>query len=510
MLHSRAEFRAQRGPGALGERRGAPGAIPPDGATAAGVAGFELTGLACLTCFYLASYWNFVEIDLAVVNVIGSAAFTAVLLAGCARLLRLEPASIWGPIFWFRFATAIYFGVGALAPYISNGATLVYLQQLYFFTDADILKTNLINVLCLLIFLSTVKLAMPRIQLSQAPPPGSAAKQNPASFVPLTVAFLLIGGIARYGFVLPHAFGLVGGILPSIVAMLAKIYSAGLMLLLILALRKGKVLLPIAATLILVELGSGVLTFAKTDVLITLIFVTLAFYHHKPSPARLAIGGLVALTIFSALVPLIAYGREKALQMGGGEQIATFEQRSQIVQQYLEGDRERYKTSDEVNYTLSRFFYSNAEAMVISWYDRGRPTYSLEYVLAALVPRFLWPDKPDLSATGSDLYLSASGQEGSSISSGVFAEGYGNYGWWGLPIIMIPIGLTLTLLNHFAVNTLKAERWLYLPVALICVQVGTRADGHFVGDFVGGTFTIAIVFMLLYLAERFMRLHRTI
>jgi hypothetical protein len=41
------------------------------------------------------------------------------------------------------------------------------------------------------------------------------------------------------------------------------------------------------------------------------------------------------------------------------------------------------------------------------------------------------------------------------------------------------------------------ERWLYLPVVLLSIQVGTRVDGLLVGDYIGMPVTIGVMYVLL-------------
>jgi hypothetical protein len=316
----------------------------------------------------------------------------------------------------------------------------------------------------------------------------------------LAAAFLVVGGVARYGIVIPHFLGLGGDILPSVVSMLAKVYSAGLMLLLMLSLRSGGRLLPLAVVLIAIELLAGVMLFRKADVLITVLFVMLAFYQHRPTPLRLVLGGLLVATVFYGVAPFMGFGRIMAIEIAGGREMATVEQRWGILQAYIDGER-LPSDNGEVQHALARLSYVNAATMVVGWYDQGRPDESMTHLMAALIPRFMWPDKPDLTESGRALYTLATGNEGTSISAGLFAEAYANLGWWGVPLLMFPLGIILTVLSRMAITVMGRGQYLYLPVVLIGVHVGTRVDGHFVTDVIGAPFTIVVMYGILRIVE---------
>jgi hypothetical protein len=454
----------------------------------------ELPLLACLLGFLMLASFQSDVIEPAFANVTAGISVIAIMGLGCRALLRSEPMAIWSPLFWFRVAYAAYYGLGALVPYVANDATLVAMQSLYRFSDEDVLKMNLINVVALICILIGTRIVALHLRARDGAPPPSTPTDTLQLFM---LIFLLAGGFTRYAILLPVAFGFSEGIVPSIVGIMGRAYSAGLMLLIIVALRRGRFLLMIAAVLVLIELAVGVLSFNKSDVLITILCVLLAFYHHRPSLVRLGVGAGIAIAVFVILAPLVGYGRDRTIELGGGRQVATLEDRLNIVSSYLEGDAEKRLGESEVQGALARFSYVNAATMVIAWHDVGRPGTSLEHALTALVPRLLWPDKPSMTEVGGDLYTAATGNIGTSISAGLPAEAYWNLGWWGILLLMPSFGVVLALLAHAATSIMAQERWLFLPVVLMGVQVGTRVDGHYVPDIIGGPFTIAIMYFLL-------------
>jgi hypothetical protein len=108
--------------------------------------------LFLLAVYALAALYQDNEIIVAV-NQIGSCVLILIMMYGCWHNLRQSPFAIWSPLVWFRVATAAYFGFGQLVPYIANDVSMAYLRYSYNFSDAEILKLNVISnlgVICIL------------------------------------------------------------------------------------------------------------------------------------------------------------------------------------------------------------------------------------------------------------------------------------------------------------------------------------------------------------------------
>ena len=63
--------------------------------------------------------------------------------AGALKMANGDGRAMWMPLFWVRVATLIFYGLGNIAPVIMNGASLEYMQSLYFFLPEDLLRVNL-------------------------------------------------------------------------------------------------------------------------------------------------------------------------------------------------------------------------------------------------------------------------------------------------------------------------------------------------------------------------------
>jgi hypothetical protein len=433
------------------------------------------------------------------INIAGPSALLAILLVGAWWQLQRDPYSIWQPLFWFRIACAAYYGVGALAPYIGNDATVVAIQSLYYFGDADAFKVGLINLLCIITILATAALIS---QFRRVPATGQPWRSSQSSTLLFAAILLAGGGAIRYLVVLPWTLGL-SEIVPGLVLPLGRAYIIGLYLLVLAGLRGNFFALLLSFVLVPLDMAVGLLTFAKFELLQTLLFVYLAVLHHKLSLPRIAGGLVLVISIYSQLDPIIHYGRDELWKQTNSTE-ATLEQRLNILSLYTGTEWQGTERADQ-QMALSRLSYVNVATFVVNLYDAGRPGDSLDYFLTVLVPRFVWPDKPIITSVGTDLFTKATGFEGtSSISPGLFGEAYWNFGWLGIPLLMIPLGLAFTAVSRYSVDVMRRERWVHMPAVLLGVVAGIRVDGWFVSDVVGPLGMVLAYAILASVIERFM------
>jgi hypothetical protein len=436
--------------------------------------------------------------DFRTINIAGPSALIVIMSAGAWWQVQRDPYSIWQPLFWFRIACAAYYGVGALAPYIGNDATITAMYGFLYFGDEDAFKVGLITVLCILMVLATVGLMSCGRRIPAQSQPGRSSQRSTLLFAAILLAG---GGVIRYLVVLPWTLGL-SDIVPGLVQPLGRSYIMGLYLLVLAGLRGNFPALLLSVVLVPLDMAVGLLTFAKIEVLQTLLFVYLAVLHHKLSLPRIAVGLVLVVGIYSQLDPIMHYGRDELWKQTGSTE-GTLEQRLDILSQYTGTEWQGTERADQ-QMALSRLSYVNVAAMAVNLHDAGRPGNSLDYMLTILIPRFLWPDKPIITSVGTDLYTIATGREGTSISPGLFGEAYWNLGWLGIPTLMIPLGFVFTVFSRYSSNIMKRERWLHMPAVLLGVVAGFRVDGWYVVDIVGACGVALVYAILAGMLERFM------
>jgi hypothetical protein len=147
--------------------------------------------------------------------------------------------------------------------------------------------------------------------------------------------------------------------------------------------------------------------------------------------------------------------------------------------------------------------FVNVAAFVVAQYDHGLPGDSLRDTLYSFIPRFLWPEKP-VVLLGGELATLVSGEVGNQISPGYFAEAYWNFGWIGLPLLLVPVGFFFNVATHFAARVIEREDWLYLPVLFLSLKVGMQIDSFYNG-FVGTATQILALYFLVKFGSQLLR-----
>lgn len=432
-------------------------------------------------------------------NETGSCALILVMLYVCWRNLQQSPSSIWTPLVWFRVATAAYFGLGQLVPYIVNDVTLNNMRQAYNFTDSDILKLNVIDDLGIICVLAGASLIGSAARTLRRVPRPSA---GPSLF--LAVAFIIIGAILRYGLVVPFHLGYLE-VIPGFTVTLSKAFSAGLLLLLLNGLQRGGAALIAAIGLTSFDILISILLFSKTEVLTTVVFTTLAMWYRYPRFRTLAIAALAIVATYVPLVPLVLYGRNVLIERYGDTDAAVpLEERLAIVQDYFSYGRVQYQqTAGDEQTSLGRLSYVSTAGFVVSWRDRGYAGDTLKYALIVFIPRIIWSDKPGIALLGAELYTAVTGQTGTYVSPTLLAEAYWDFGWFGVPLMIFPYGILLGVLSRIALAVTEQGRWFFLPAVLAGIYLGIRVDGTYVGDVLGGGSVVLLLYAALSGLDRF-------
>ena len=443
----------------------------------------ELMQLGGLVLVYAVAYVLDASILYQSINVTGPIVLAAILGWSCYRIVRQSPIAVWAPLFWFRFACAVYYGVGALVPHIVNEETKQEIYSYYYFDEAMNLKINLIYTLGILLTLCFSCVFIFELSRRTRSEPAGAERRAASQTRFFALCFLIVGGILRYGFALPYSFGLTTTVLPGAIVTLSSMYYVGIYLLIVYGMRFNRAVMPLAWLLIGTDILVSIASFAKTELMLILIFSFLGFISREANKKRMVLGALCVAMAYFAFQPLVMYGREELVKRYGEIRGAGLGERWDIVQIYVGGNR---GTSDsEKQLGLLRLSYVNVAAFVIDRHDGGLAGTTLRDAAALFIPRVLWPDKPIITRLGGDLYFLVRGRDGSAMGVGHFAEAYWNFGWWGIAPFMAILALILSLCTRVSVSVMADRAWLFLPVVFIGVNLGLRVDGHFVPDTLG-------------------------
>ena len=123
------------------------------------------------------------------------------------------------------------------------------------------------------------------------------------------------------------------------------------------------------------------------------------------------------------------------------------------------------------------------------------------YLLVSLIPRFLWPNKPTVS-DANRYYQIAYGLSNeraikqTSISVGSMAEGYINFGWLGVVVVMLGIGVILRIYDQVFLANRSNALILCIGIALIPQLLSIESQ---LGQYLGGILQDIALTLLVFL-----------
>lgn len=410
--------------------------------------------------------------------------YIASLLYYSTKLVRACKDHIWTPLFWFRVSSAVYLGIGTVVVYVFDENTYLYLRSFYAWSDSDVLKLVRIFAAFSLVVLAAASVVSVRNEGPSRYQLNFNSKDDRTIFL-CSLIFLTFGGILRYGVFFPDAYGLLNFHVPAVFLKLSQAYLAGLFLIILFGLRKSPSVLCVGLGLSGLDFLAGALAFEKDQMILTIMFSGLAFVYHQINFARiLFIIGLIYF-VLSPGQSFVHYGRSEVAQVStGGRNVASLDLRIKIARSYF-SDQSRSPSAVAERNPFLRISYVAPAAFFVDRYDSGRPGNSFEHIIPTIIPRVLWPSKPDTAVKGLEYYRLIRGTGGASLGITHPAEAYYSFGWWGL-MVFVPAGLFLGALSRFALRVVRSHQWIMMPAVLIGMNIGYRVDGHVVADYFGG------------------------
>jgi hypothetical protein len=431
---------------------------------------------------------------------VGPLWLVGVLTLGNIRMARMNPDAMWTALFWFRLSTAAYFGFGNLVPIFSNPETLTYLEAFFFFQSGDIATLNVLVAASVLAVLGTAAL-MPlfagKTRTNTAPQRGSELGRDILYF---GLAFYVAGAAVKYLVLLPFQLGSMEETLAGSIGALSAFTFVGMYLLSAWSFERARYMLPVLLALLTLDFAVGLLTFAKQEPMFLLLMFLLGMLRRGVTLVRLTFALLLVSVSYLAITPIVAHSRQVVMQRHGSP--ASLSERLYIASSYFT-EGASLTTAEEalIDFSSVRLSYVNQATFAIRMYDAGVPSGSLDHLLATLIPRFLWPDKPIITQIGVDFNFAATGSHTSSAAPGLFADAYWNFGWSGVGLLMIPLGAILGYISIFALDVMRQRRWIYFPLILIGMRLGLRTDGFIVADIVGTLVIMGAGYAILTLLE---------
>jgi hypothetical protein len=377
----------------------------------------------------------------------------------------------------FLAAFSLYFLFGAsllaVGPAVQAEVSLRY----YPIVAGDALLVDGLNGLGFGIALLVSALTPARWFATQARTAAAKAARIPAHVV---ISVFLFAGIAVSLYVIPFELQ-EQGILPGLLYNAKQLSLVAVFLAVAYRGKSETAMRALGLGLAGLSSFAGILGFSKTAALVPLAVAVGAMAMRFSSRKVLPFGLAVLVAGYLTLGNLVNYGRNAIRHYGGG---VSLEQRWVYLR---DGWRESLELSDDdAEYSpWARLCYVPAQAAAINFQNAGHGGDGLSLMFWVLVPRVLFPDKPEITKTSTEFHSKITGQEGSAMGSGIFCSGYYHGGWWGFLLASVLCGWILAQTSAIARSVLENGALIMLPFALMGVLIAFRIDGDFVSDYFG-------------------------
>lgn len=246
-------------------------------------------------------------------------------------------------------------------------------------------------------------------------------------------------------------------------------------LLAIIAPRSGAMLPCMAVVLAVAQAFMGLMAANKSEALTPVATLLVAWVIRQPKPVQLVLAVAIAVSGY-----LLATGITGPMRSSPQSSVTGLSGRVSLAMTAI--DEARPGEESSVGWTaLNRLCYLPAQARSIALHRAGDGDAYLWTAPWLVVPRALYPDKPNLSERGARVAEQFSGQWGSSASPTVFVDGYYQLGWPGVLLAGMTVGWVVSVFGAVSRVWLQRRAYLFLPLVLYGHFIAFRIDGVALG-----------------------------
>lgn len=393
---------------------------------------------------------------------------------------------LWSPETWFYTYCAIQFGFGALPFYYGSEDLIDKLGYVYRFNDETLLKTNLLNSLSVLI-VGLIFLILPKYVCF---PSISECNSICSNYIKKTsILFLIISTpivlLKHTDFSLPGFFSNIESFAMSSLVMFFFLWFTGRR-------EMAKWALSLLLVLSLISLAS----FGKTIFLQNFLFAVIGIImsRKKIKISYIVLAGFVFLLLLVWYMPISQLGRDELIyqqKLSDRLDFALthfFSTKSQVKSQ---------KSESDVDSLWNRQSLSAVQAFLIDQYDKGYAGDTFKDIWVYFIPRVIWPDKPITTNVARDLNYLVFGHSGSALAPSFNGDAYYNGGWILVMIVSAYIGVLFYFLSKMAVVNIGQFNFIYMPIAIMAINLGRYVEGFFASSFIGGVVIMLATWLII-------------
>ena len=440
------------------------------------------------------------------VNTLGQSCLIVASILITYLMVRRDSSSLWTPAVMFPAGTALYFGFGTMsALYSSQSTQYLLMAGTYAIDSSGLIRTNLLTMVGVTVTVLSMCIGMSlrwRNARSQRRN-GMHIMQSGASLQFTAICFLILGGIVKYGLVLPAQYGIIDVTVPGTLKSLTPVMDLGFALAAYLAVRGKATWALLFWCLLPLHFGVTLLEFSKRSAMYAILLPAAgAFLAHRKW-FRMLPWLIAAGSAYFFLQNVNTTARLTILDQTGTLTEANFGERLDILRQTINGELDLEAVSSvqraEAQTWWLRLNYSGAQLRAMELYDQGiKGEWDLTF-LTTFVPRFLWPEKPLATSQGREFNRIVSGNYDARVRVGmsVYADGYWQFGWVGTFLFSSIMGLTLGIVTRISHSVLSRGQLIYLPIVFLGMQMALLGPLGYLQKSIVGALPIYLGYLVL-------------
>jgi len=295
--------------------------------------------------------------------------------------------------------------------------------------------------------------------------------------------FAIVGFATTYLVVLPFELGLISTVPSNITRQLGRLAIIAIIVGWAEQYTAPRWMMLLTRALVATEFVAGVLMFNKTMILLPVLATALGRYVASRKLRAFVSVAALGAAIYIFIVPIVTYCRIELNDRGSGEYVqASLPERLDIVYSYFEnGERPRADTRGRSTW-WQRLNYLSPQQAAIDLKQAGNGGTELDLLPWIFVPRTIYPDKPEITVAGKEMNEKVTGVRTSSVSPGIFIDGYYQYEWLGLLVTSLTFGLALRIYASISESVVRHRAFVMYPIVFNGVYTGLRADGWWLAD----------------------------
>jgi hypothetical protein len=413
-------------------------------------------------------------------------ALGVVCAATAVQFIRVDKLMVMSPLFWFLCMSVMYFGIGPVLYYFGSEASVSYALQFYRCSEPSLLKSNMLNAVCIAVVYLVGVIVLMALGPPRAIPRPVFRPSDRDRFIFITLA---IGVPIRYILTPMNDWLEEKSYIPQQFLTLGDLVFIDIYLLVYGFVRGDRrwiwILFPLLGWEFLYRLLGG----AKLTFFLFGLSAFLGVFMARPNLKIVFLAVAIAIPGY-----LIMTEVTEAVRSAGSMRETSYEKRITAV---TESAGQNQGSREELQKGWIRFAYWTGQAYCIDRYDAGYRGTTVELVYWVFVPRFLFPEKPEMTP-GKQFNIELTGNAESKSSPGFFAEAYWSGGWILAVVVSAYVGLLFGVMTRVALYAVRRADYRWLPLVWGGIVCGMRPDDWFVATYVASIPLLFVTCLSLY------------